>query len=210
MTRTIFVTGTDTDVGKTLVSAILVNAWKAKYWKPVQSGVSEGTDSAFIKRVVGEDTLVIPENYLLQAPLSPHTAADMEGVEIDLDTISLPERAAQPLVIEGAGGVLVPLNSDELMIDLMLKLQAEVLVVARSGLGTINHTLLTLEALRSRGLKILGVVLNGVKNPLNKKAIETYGRSKVVGEVEPLSSFSKEVLDSVFHSMFDLREVVCL
>jgi dethiobiotin synthetase len=203
----IFVTGTDTDVGKTIVSAILVAGLKAAYWKPVQSGVTasaspvENTDSKWIRSVLelGEDR-ICKERYSLSEPLSPHAAAKIDGVKIDLDDFELPDTGNRPLIVEGAGGVLVPLNERHLMLDLMERLSLPVVVVARSGLGTINHTLLTLRALNDRGLTVLGVVMNGPKNKSNREALEHYGKCRVVAELEPMRVLTRESIESEFHS----------
>lgn len=180
----VFVTGTDTGVGKTLVSAWLVGRWRADYWKPVQSGSIEGTDSDAITRLA-PGAVIHPPAYVFKAPLSPDQAARCENAIIDLDRIRLPA-TQNSLVVEGAGGALVPLRDDALMIDLMVHLGLPVLVVARSGLGTINHTLLTLEALRNRELVIQGVVMNGPPEPENRAAIERFGRVRVLAELPSL------------------------
>ncbi len=179
----IFVTGTDTGIGKTLVAAWLVRNWRATYWKPIQSGIMDGSDAACVADLA-PGMPVYPSTYVLEAPLSPHEAAAREGRRIDLDAFTLP--AASPLVVEGAGGVLVPLNETATMIDLIARLGLPALVVARSTLGTINHTLLTLEALARRGLEVAGVVMNGPPNPANRRAIEQYGRVAVLAELPPL------------------------
>jgi malonyl-CoA O-methyltransferase len=182
--RGVFVTGTDTGVGKTVAAACLVRAWGADYWKPVQTGLAEEAgDSATVAELAGlPPDRIIPPCYALQAPLSPAAAAALEGVAIDLSAFAVPEGDA-PLVVEGAGGVLVPLTADSLIIDLMVRLGLPVVVVARSTLGTINHTLLTLEALRWRVLPVAGVILNGPPNPANRAAIEHYGRVRVLAEL---------------------------
>ena len=183
MGQGVFITGTDTDVGKTVVSAWAVQHLKADYWKPVQSGLSDGTDSDTIRSLLNIPAARIhPSVYELTAPLSPHAAAEIDGVEIDLSRFSIP-RTHAPLVVEAAGGVLVPLNKEALIIDLMAQLGLPVLVAARAGLGTINHTLLTLNALRARKLNILGVVMSGPLNPGNRRAIETYGKVTVLAEI---------------------------
>lgn len=192
--RGVFVTGTDTEVGKTVVSAWAVRSWRADYWKPVQSGSDDGTDAEEIRRLAEIDAARIhPSTYVLRAPLSPHEAARRENEWIRLRAFRLPE-TDRPLVVEGAGGVLVPLNEKDLMIDLMARLALPVLVVARSTLGTINHTLLTLAALRRKGLEVAGVVMNGPANPANREAIEHYGRTRVLAELPPLGGATPEAL----------------
>lgn len=177
----VFVTGTDTGVGKTVVSAWLTRSWDADYWKPVQSGTSDEWDSDAID-LLAPRAVRHPSTYALAAPLSPHEAARLEGVVIDLERFHLPA-TRRPLVVEGAGGALVPLNDDALMVDLMVRLGLPVVVVARSSLGTINHTLLTLEALRARRLDVAGVVMNGPRDPANRAAIERFGRVRVLAEL---------------------------
>lgn len=182
----VFVTGTDTGVGKTLVSAWLVRSWRAEYWKPVQTGTRQDNDSDTIRALV-KDAVIHPSAYSLLAPLSPHEAARREGVSITLDSIRPPETSGK-LVIEGAGGALVPLNDRDMMTELMVQLDLPVLVVARSGLGTINHTLLTLEALERRGVNVAGVIMNGPPNPENREAIENFSGVAVVAELPALAS----------------------
>jgi dethiobiotin synthetase len=178
-----FVTGTDTDVGKTVVSALLVKKLSAYYWKPIQSGIIDIEDKDTVQKISGApDDKILPCAYELREPLSPHDAAEIDGVRIDLDAIIMPD-VEGPLVIEGAGGVFVPINEKHLMIDLIKKLDCEVIVVARSGLGTINHTLLTLKALRDEGIRIKGIILNGELNPRNKKSIEGFGAVTTLGEI---------------------------
>ncbi len=175
----LFVTGTDTNVGKTVVAACLVMAFAADYWKPIQSGRVFSDDSATIKNLTGVSSdRVHPSLYCLQAPLAPHEAARLEGIQIVLDSFRLP-RSERPIVVEGAGGVLVPLNEKHLIIDLIEHLSLSIVLVARSGLGTINHTLLSLAALRDRGLSVSAVIMNGPANPANRIALEKYGRITV-------------------------------
>ncbi|CAK0764568.1 ATP-dependent dethiobiotin synthetase BioD [Azospirillaceae bacterium] len=179
--QSVFVTGTDTGVGKTVISALLVKAWGADYWKPIQSGLVEGADAETIREAAPE-AVIHPSAYCFQAPLSPHEAARLEGVTIALEAFQLP-KTSRPLVAEGAGGVLVPLNERVLMIDLIVRLGLPVIVVARSGLGTINHTLLTIEALARRDVKVLGIVMNGPANLTNRQAVEFYSGRPVLAEV---------------------------
>jgi malonyl-CoA O-methyltransferase len=182
----VFVTGTDTGIGKTVVSACLVRAWQASYWKPVQSGIEDDDTATVIRLAALAPDRHAPPAYALRASLSPHAAAALEGIAIDLDRLAAVPALPTPLVVEGAGGVLVPLTDRQLMIDLMARLALPVVLVARSGLGTINHTLLSLMALRARGLAIAGVVMNGPPNPGNRAAIESHGAVRVIAELPPV------------------------
>jgi len=175
----LFVTGTDTGVGKTLVAGILAAAWRAHYWKPIQAGTGEAPDSETVAGWIGAER-VLPEGYRLREPLSPNQAAAREGLRLDPERLHLP-RVEGPLVVEGAGGLLVPINERFLMIDLILRLALPVLLVARSGLGTLNHTLLSIEALRARAIRPIGVVLNGSEHADNRRDIEHFGAVPVIG-----------------------------
>ena len=181
----IFVTGTDTGVGKTVVSAWLVRSWQADYWKPVQSGTADGRDADVI-RAASPGTVIHDSAFSLSAALSPHEAARRDGVAIRLEDFHLPS-TSRPLVVEGAGGVLVPLDDRHFIVDLIARLGLPTLVVARSTLGTINHTLLTVEALRRRRLRIAGIVLNGPPDPANRQAIEHFANVPVVAELPQLT-----------------------
>ena len=180
----VFITGTDTDIGKTLISAWLVKNWSAEYWKPVQSGGLDRTDSDCVRSLVPW-SIIHPSVYTLDLPLSPHEAAARQGVEIRMESFVLPA-AKEFLVVEGAGGVLVPLNDRQVMADLMKHLNLPAILVAKSGLGTINHTLLSLEAMRKREIAVLGVIMNGPINRENKGAIEHFGETTVLAEIPRL------------------------
>jgi len=156
----IFITGIGTEVGKTVCSAILTACYQAAYWKPVQSGDLQYTDSMKIGDWAGEDITIYPETYRLQLAASPHQSAAAEGLTIRLDDFRLPE-TSHPLIIEGAGGLMVPLSDNALMIDLIEKLALPVALVVRNYLGCINHTLLSLMALQQRGLYLKYLILNG-------------------------------------------------
>jgi dethiobiotin synthetase len=202
-----FVTGTDTNVGKTVVSALLVAALDAVYWKPVQTGATEGTDREAVRAWAGisEDRL-LPERYVFDPPVSPHLAAREAGVRIDLDSFELPEpQAGRKLIVEGAGGVMVPLNERDVMRDLMRRLGLSVVIAARTALGTINHTLLTLAALRDAHLNIRGVVLIGEENVENRRAIEHYGNVSVIGYIPILQKIHRAALLDVFEKHFDRK-----
>ena len=189
----IFITGTDTNVGKTVISALLVLATGYNYWKPIQCGTIPCTDRAKIIALTSYNRCyIIPkEHYLFPDPLSPHASSKNVGVQIKLTDFQIP-KSHKPFIIEGAGGLLVPLNEQsDMMIDLIVYLKTSLVLVARSTLGTINHTLLSIEAIRKHNIPLLGVILNGPFNPSNKKAIEYYGKTKVITQVpsiEPLNS----------------------
>ena len=200
----IFVSGTDTGIGKTVVSAMMTLGLSATYWKPIQSGLEEETDTEFVRRVTGlSDEHFMPERFRLQEPLSPHASAEIDGVTISLDDFQLPEAGTNNLVVEGAGGLLVPLNDNDMIIDLIERFQLPVLLVSRSELGTLNHTFLSLEALRSREIPVLGVVMNGPKNESNKKAIEKYGNVEVIDEINTIESLNAKTLMSIFNTIFN-------
>ena len=200
----LFVTGTDTDVGKTVVSAVIMAGRGGFYWKPVQSGTVEGTDTATVRTLAGLSAdRCLSEAYSMREPLSPHEAAELDGVRIDPARLSLPEiPEGEPLVVEGAGGVMVPLAPGFTALDFMRTLALPVVVVARSGLGTINHTLLTLQALRTAGLQVAGVVLNGPRKPANKQAIEEFGGVRVIAELEPLAELTPGALRRAYNRAF--------
>ena len=202
-----FVTGTDTGVGKTVLSALLTAALDAIYWKPVQTGSIEGTDRETVQRLAEiPDERIAPECYVFAPPVSPHLAARLAGVRIELDRIRPPLAvAARSWIVEGAGGALVPLNERDMMTDLMRHLALPVVVASRTALGAINHTLLTLAALRQAGLDVRGVVLIGDENAENRRAIEHFGRAPVFGWIPRLENLSRATLLDVFRRHFDAR-----
>lgn len=200
-----FIAGTDTDVGKTFVSAVLAAGLQARYWKPVQCGVLPETDTEWIGRMANlskED--IIPEAFRLANPLSPHLAARMQDVSITVNDIMArcPDDNGKGLIVEGAGGLLVPLNDDELYIDLIEKLALPVVLVSRTALGTINHTLLSILALRQRGIELFGVIMNGAPNPENVRAVEKYGKVEVLGCIPRLYSVSPSSVSKLFAECF--------
>ncbi|MDT3405228.1 dethiobiotin synthase [Mucilaginibacter terrae] len=169
--RPLFVTGIGTDVGKTVVSAILVEKLKADYWKPVQSGDLNNSDTMKVKALVSNTTSVFhPETYRLTQPFSPHKSAELDGIKIELDKFELPETDNQ-LIIEGAGGLMVPLNDEHFVIDLIQKFDAEVILVVKHYLGSINHTLLSLELLRQKKIKVNTLIFNGNRDEYSEKII---------------------------------------
>jgi dethiobiotin synthase len=200
-----FITGTDTNVGKTVVSAMLCAALDAIYWKPVQTGTEDGSDRSTVMRLaqLARDR-TLPETYRFVPPVSPHLAARRAGVKIDLRKIALPEIGAREnLIVEGAGGALVPINEKELMTDLMAHLKFPVLLVTRTALGTINHTLLSLQALRAAKLNVRGVIMVGKRDVENHKAIEYYGKTSVIGILPQLAKLNRATLLGAFRSHFD-------
>ena len=199
----LIVAGTDTGIGKTILSTLLMSALpQARYWKPIQAGTSEETDSETILRLLGEDSSrILPEAYRLTQPLSPHLAAALDGIEIQPDRLSLPSTDGF-IILELAGGLLVPLRNDLLQIDMVRSWQLPVLLAARSTLGTINHTLLTLEALRSRKIEIMGVVCIGPVNQPNEEAIERFGLVEILGRIPTLPQVDRGILQQTFDNEF--------
>ena len=178
--------GTDTDVGKTVVSALVVQGLGATYWKPVQSGLEGGGDSGRLQALLQlPATRLLPEAYRLQTPVSPHWAAELEGITIEPARLALPA-VAGALVVDTAGGLLVPLRRDWLQIDQLAAWGLPVLLVAHSGLGTLNHTLLSVQALRQRSIPLLGLVLNGPLHPDNPATLAALAQAPVLAQLPPL------------------------
>ena len=199
------VTGTDTDVGKTVFAAALSGHLGARYWKPVQAGSDGGTDSARVAALSGGRARVVPEAYVLQTPCSPHAAARIAGVAIDTARRALPAGEG-PLVVEGAGGVLVPLADDLLSADQFARWGLPVILIARTTLGTISHSLLSLEALRARGLAVHGVAFVGDGNAESEAAIVRLGRTVHLGRLPLLDPLTPDALARAFaaHVRVDL------
>lgn len=192
--RKIFITGIGTDVGKTVCSAILVEALKADYWKPVQTGSFYGTDAEKIKKLISNEKSVFhKESVLLEKYMSPHSAAEEAGVEIKLEDIQLPE-TNNTLIIEGAGGIMVPLNHQHFMIDLIQKFDCEVIVVVQNYLGSINHTLLTFEALKHRNINVTGLIFNGPPHKMSHDIILEYTGVKMLGKVNKEAQITREII----------------
>lgn len=200
-----FVTGTDTEVGKTVASAWLMCALRAAgkrpcYWKPVQTGIEQDNDTETVRKLAQCKAKEIHDHGIrLERPFSPHLSARLAETRISVEEIMPygPLLSDRFIVAEGAGGVLVPLNEDEMMIDLIKRLRMPAVVVARSGLGTINHTTLTLEALRNRGIEIAGVIISGEPNPENRKAIEFYGKVNVIVKLPKFTEMNRVVFESI-------------
>jgi dethiobiotin synthetase len=195
------VTGTDTGIGKTVFAAALAGHLGARYWKPVQAGLDEGSDRETVAALSGQ--VVLPEAYRLNTPCSPHQAAAIDGVTIDPARLALPE-GHDPLVVEGAGGVLVPLREDLLYADLFARWTLPVVLVARTSLGTINHSLLSLEALRTRHVPVAGIAFVGDANAESERAICAIGNVRRLGRLPWLQPLDAATLRAAFAANFDL------
>jgi dethiobiotin synthetase len=188
-----FITGIGTDVGKTVFSAIAVEALKADYWKPVQAGELNHTDTHSVSELVSNSKSRFHDHsYGLATPMSPHAAADIDGIKIVLNEIKEP-RTENHLVIEGAGGLLVPLNDRETILDL-IRDDYKVIVVSRHYLGSINHTLLTLNELKRKGLTISAIVFNGKEHPSTEAIVKKMGNVKILGRIDEELMINKEVI----------------
>jgi dethiobiotin synthetase len=196
-----FITGIGTNVGKTIVSAILTEALKADYWKPIQSGTNEGLDSTTIKELISNTkTIIHPEAYLLKEPLSPHMAAKIDGVNIELEHIELP-KTQNNLIIEGAGGLMVPINSKHYVIDIAKKIDCEIIVVISNYLGCINHSLLTIDYLIKHNFKIKAFIFNGDFNTEVKESISNYAPSIKNIDIPALTKINKETILSIANTV---------
>ena len=192
--RKIFITGIGTDVGKTVVSAILAEALEADYWKPIQAGDLENSDSIKVSNLISNaKTAIHSEGLKLSEPMSPHAAAEIDNVAIKITDFKIPE-TTNNLIIEGAGGLMVPLNSEDLIIDLIKELDAEVVLVSQNYLGSINHTLLSLESMKVRKLKVIGIIFNGEENAETEKYILNYSGLKCLGRVKQHKIINKEIV----------------
>ncbi|MDI3567386.1 dethiobiotin synthase [Bradyrhizobium sp. Arg816] len=203
MSLRIVVTGTDTGIGKTVFAAGLSDLLGANYWKPIQAGLEGETDTETVTRLgrLSPDRIV-PELYRLRTPASPHQSAEIDGVRINAASINLPDTGGRPLVIEGAGGLMVPLAGDTLYIDMIERWQLPVVLCAGTELGTINHSLLSIEALRKRQISILGIAFIGERNPETQTAIREIGRVRWLGRLPRISPLTPEALQSAFKSSF--------
>lgn len=205
MNRTFIITGTDTGIGKTVFSAALAGALNAYYWKPVQSGLEEATDSETVVQLAGLSRRnVIPESWRLNTPASPHLSAQIDRVEIDTDALAVPSVNA-PLVIEGAGGLHVPLTRRTTFIDVFARWRKPVILCARTGLGTINHTLLSLEALNRRNIPVLGIAFVGDHQPDTEKIIPELSGVRRLGRLPRLAKLDPDALRQAFREHFDIN-----
>ena len=202
------ITATDTGVGKTVVSAMLVSALGASYWKPIQAGTDGGTDSQRVAELTGvPDDKIVPENYCLSVPASPHFAAEQDGVTIDLEQLDVPD-VPGPLIVEGAGGVLVPITRASLQVDLFAGWDMPVILCARTSLGTINHTLLSLAVLQDWEIPIHGVIFVGDENADSQRTIVEMGHVKSLGRLPQLEQLSPDTLQAAFVANFRQADFV--
>jgi dethiobiotin synthetase len=206
MITRIIVAGTDTGVGKTVFAAALSGAIGAIYWKPVQAGLEEETDRQTVLRLSGlSEQRVMPEAYRLRTPVSPHLAAEMDGMTIDPDMLALPE-VDRPLVVEGAGGLFAPLTRNVAYIDVIARWHAPVVLCARTTLGTINHSLLSIEALRARAIALLGIVFIGDENVESERIIAEMGHIRRLGRLPRLAPLTDVTLRAAFALHFNIGD----
>jgi dethiobiotin synthase len=206
MSKAFIVTGTDTGIGKTTVAAMLTLALDGCYWKPIQSGIGDGTDRARVQAMTSlPKDRFLPERYILSEPLSPHRAAELDGTEIATDYLTLPQ-CARNLVIEGAGGLMVPLTRHKLQIDVFAAWSAPIILCARTTLGTINHTLLSIEALQRRNMPLHGLVFVGEENPDNIRTILDFTGGRLLGHMPNLGLINRDALLRVFAEHFRTRD----
>jgi dethiobiotin synthetase len=202
MTTRIVVTGTDTDVGKTVFAAGLTRLLEGIYWKPVQAGLEGETDTETVRRLSGLDqSHFLPETWRLKLAASPHLAAEREGIDIESASFSFPA-LDRPLIIEGAGGLMVPLNRRELYIDVFARWKAPIVLCARTRLGTLNHTLLSLEALAHRAIPVIGIALIGDAHADNERTLAALGGVPVLGRLPKLDPLTPESLRAAFGLAF--------
>lgn len=198
----LIVTGTDTGIGKTVFAAGLATLIGAAYWKPIQAGLEDGGDSEAVARLGVPPHRILPEAYRLATPCSPHRAAAIDNIAIDPAALALP-RTAEPLVVEGAGGVLVPIRDDLLFADLFARWGCSVILVARTTLGTINHSLLSIEALRSRGVPVHGIAFVGDAEEQGEATICRIGQVRRLGRLPRLDQLDADGLAAAFAAHFD-------
>lgn len=189
----LFITGISTDVGKTIASSIVVEALEADYWKPIQAGDLDNSDTHKVKsRISNSKSQFHSNSYQLNTPASPHLAAEIDGITIDLKKIQEPE-TKNHLIIEGAGGIFVPLNAKDTIIDL-IKSDYKVIIVSRHYLGSINHTLLTIEAIQNRGFKVAGIIFSGSENKSTESLILNKTGIKCIGRIDEEPYFDQNVI----------------
>lgn len=203
--KTYFITGIGTEVGKTITSAVITQALKADYWKPIQAGELDDSDRMKVEALIDNDRSKFhPEAYRLNQPMSPHAAAERDGIEIDIASIKMPH-TDNHLVIEGAGGLLVPLNDKDTILNLIETLNCEVILVSRHYLGSINHTLMSIELLKQRNIRIKGILFNGKENKDTESIITKMSEIEVLGRINELENLNKSVINSIAQ---DLKNIL--
>jgi dethiobiotin synthetase len=207
MTTSFVIAGTDTDVGKTVFAAALAGALGGFYWKPIQSGMQDGGDAEIVARLSGlPRARVLPEAHRLSQPLSPHRAAELDGTEIDVEKLESTLPGERPLVVELAGGLLVPLSRKHLQVRLLQKWEMPVILVARTALGTINHSLLSIFALRMHEVPIHGIAFVGDANEDSERTICEFGQVKRLGRLPLLDPLNADTLRAAFAASFRLED----
>lgn len=187
-----FITGIGTDVGKTIISGLFVKAFNASYWKPVQAGLAEKDEDAILQ--FSPKAKIHLSTYYLKEPMSPHGAAELEDINIDLQKFKMPVTDT-PLIVEGAGGLMVPLNEKDLLLDLIKQLNLPVICVSKNYLGSINHTLLTIEVLKQHNIVVEGIVFNGDRNESTERFIKNYSHLKVIAYIQNEKEWTEEVVE---------------
>lgn len=201
--KNIIVAGIGTDVGKTFIAAILTEALKADYWKPVQAGALDHTDSHTVRELISNpQTVIHPEAYRLTIPASPHYSAEKDGIKIEVGNFHVPI-TTRPLIIELAGGLMVPLNEHELNIDLVQKIEAPVVLVSQNYLGSINHTLLSVDICHTHGIEIAGIIFNGERTPATESVILNYTKLPCLARIEKESVINAQVVKRYADSLAD-------
>jgi dethiobiotin synthetase len=192
--KTYFISGIDTNIGKTVVSSILTEALEADYWKPIQAGDLDNSDTDKVKSLVrNSDTEFHPNAYALKTPASPHYAAELDQVRIDMNNIQIPQ-TQNHLIIEGAGGLLVPLNDKDLVIDLIVKLKVPLILVMKNYLGSINHSLMSIEVAKQRGISIRGLIFNGETNSASEDYILQYSDLPILGRIKNIEELNSSII----------------
>ena len=202
-----FITGIGTDVGKTIVSAIFTEALQADYWKPIQAGDLHNSDANKIKKLITNQKTIIHNNsYALKTSASPHYAAELDNVTINLSNIIEP-KTNNHLIVEGAGGIFVPINNSQTILDI-IKPNYKVIIVSKHYLGSINHTLLTIDALKNRNIKVAGIVFNGNENKATESVIKDLGKIKIIGRIDTEPFFDKTVINYYAEKMLSEIEKI--
>ncbi len=202
----LIITGTDTGIGKTIFSAMLTQALNGIYYKPIQSGMVDITDTQMLRHLINlDETRILPEAYQLNTPVSPHLSAEIDGVEIDIARL-IPPEMKQPLIIEMAGGFMVPITRQILSIDIINQWNGRVILCARTTLGTINHSLLSIEALKIRKIAILGIVFIGDENKDSENIITRMGNLRHLGRLPILPKINSHSLAKAFDDNFNLSD----